>query len=133
MDYGVINETDGNKIPSDNVHSDNINRNMATATGTVNYIGFGFKPSRVITFMSVQGTSQCSWSTVTEDLEAQCIYGTSSVGIFTGNNVNWVRADNGANDYEGDITSLDADGFTVDWTRTGTPTGTIQARIMAYK
>lgn len=100
-------------------------RNLATATSTVSYTGVGFKPSyiRVIgnvnngTIVSHGSTDKTNYMTIFKvgtvwqrsiSSGADCIQAISSVG----------------NGVAGNIDSFDADGFTITWTRTGSPTGT---------
>ncbi len=35
--------------------------------------------------------------------------------------------------YQGKVSSFDSDGFTITWTKVGTPTGTLKIKFMAYK
>ena len=38
----------------------------------------------------------------------------------------------GTTSYKGHITSMDIDGFTITWTKTGTPTAILQVRFLAF-
>jgi len=107
-------------------------RNTATATGTQAVTGVGFKPSRIIFLGYVVGTTQgligfsdgttdyCitfdSNSTWTRDLaKALVVY--QSAGI----------------NYQGEVTAIGSDGFTVSWAKYGAKTGTLQVFYMAFR
>ena len=111
-------------------------RDTSTATGTQAVTGVGFTPKAVF-FLSAQDGAA----------------GEMSVGYDDGTSSQAVRDDNGeltdtwtgsasfsindnqstGNVYTGEITTLGTDGFTITWTRTGTPTGTLSVNYLAMR
>jgi hypothetical protein len=108
-------------------------RDTSLASGTQAVTGVGFKPSaiqchsgfgnndKVSTGMD-DGTTAVSLSRHATPAYWQTSAG-SSFRMTTG----------GADDYAGKVTSFDADGFTITWTKTGSPTGTASLRYMAFR
>ena len=109
-------------------------RDTSLATGTQEVTGVGITPIGVI-FLSVQTTSaEMSWgfsnggsdevvtdqNTISTDTYSQ----SSTISIFD--------VESSSNEYQGNLTSMDTDGFTISWTRNGTPTGTITVHYMAF-
>lgn len=110
-----------------------ISRDMTTASGSQAVTGLGFKPSMVI-FFAVGSGNQVSYGV--DDgggINANCIYylsstsaniyGGQSIGLYTSVGV----------EYSGKISSLDSDGFTINWTKSGSPTGTAYIIYLALR
>jgi hypothetical protein len=111
-------------------------RDMSTASGTQAITGVGFRPRAVVFITSrAAGTSQ------------NCVGlddGTTPIGIFDNHNATadtWgidtsfslvVLA--GGSDYnQGKITAYGLDGFTITWTKTGSPTGTNTFAALCFR
>lgn len=125
-DYGSMNEV---KVSS-------FTRNTATASGTQAVTGIGFKP-RAVFFIAAQDSvvgelsfgfddgvtprAVRDYFNVTPD--AWETFGTYSISILEG----------AGKEYEGNVDSFDSDGFTIDWTRTGAPVGTVTVIYLAIK
>lgn len=101
------------------------NRDNTTADGTQAVTGVGFQPRVVVFLSTVNATKAMSfgWSDGTTNT---AIYQTSTAGIFAGNGSDCIVIDevSGGTNNVADISSLDADGFTLNWTKLGSPTGT---------
>lgn len=107
-------------------------RDIAAANGTVGYTGVGFQPSVVIGLGVVVGSDTTTIG-----------FGASDAGVaeltqyqantFTVNAKLFSFAIT-ANDYEdATIASYDTDGFTLTWTKTGSPTGTGTAYVLCLR
>jgi hypothetical protein len=110
-------------------------RDISTATGTQAVSGVGFKPS-VILFIQGQsgGTPNASigFSDGTSHYSVLSDYhtaGTWHAGTFC----IYYYGSTGPISYTGTVSSLDADGFTVSWIKTGSPTGTIFIYYLALR
>jgi hypothetical protein len=108
-------------------------KNMADASGNQSYTGIGFKPAAVIFLAGVNGADGDSKGVddgTTAGYAADDyadVAGQQAAG--TGASVVIIPAAGKA--YVGHIASMDADGFTIAWTRTSTPTGTINVVYLA--
>jgi hypothetical protein len=100
-------------------------RDTATASGSQAVTGVGFRPSVIIGFGGVHNSSEVSYG----------MYGSGNHGVVSdayaltaGNsqvtNFLFYFIESGANTSTASVASLDADGFTLTWTKNGTPTGT---------
>jgi hypothetical protein len=110
----------------------NLTRAQATATGNVAYTGVGFRPKAVI-FVAGGPTDQASWGFDNAVQNPGTIYtkqssinfeaDASPSSIFPREGTAWTMAV---------IDSLDADGFTLTWTTSGSPTAaTIYVKYLA--
>lgn len=101
-----------------------------SVTGTQAITGVGFKPRRVYAFLSLIGTGDgaMSWGMSVGSAASRALLRNLGTGDFaqSGSMLAAYQVD-GSNIAIADMTSFDADGFTVTWSKTGTPTGT--ARI----
>lgn len=101
-------------------------RDVSLASGSQAVTGIGFMPKMVVLFGGINNSSATSWgaSNVSSNLS---IYNN---GALTANTWGVIASfvgvieQGGGNQYLGVLASLDADGFTVSWTRNGAPTGT---------
>lgn len=114
-------------------------RNATTASGDVSYTGIGFVPTSIqiqatlgddifiysfgISDSSKAGISYYNIGTSFSGL-ANTVGLTNAVIFVGANNLNWQGAI---------VKTYDADGVTLTWTKTGSPTGTIRINIIAYK
>ena len=109
--------------------------NLATATGTVAITGVGFKPSAVI-FMSGKNSSP-TVSLGLDDLTSQINVSNSHGAVATQWSINSTYSIyaiiDGSNYVEGVVNSFDADGLTIGYTKTGSPTGTLTQGILCIR
>lgn len=109
----------------------NFTRDLTTASGTQAVTGVGFSPKAII-FLSVLDGLAASWgfSNVTGDRgllfrgAGGPIYGTGCIQL----QLNTTPDQQYAN-----VQSLDADGFTLNWTKQNSPTGTASIFYMAFR
>lgn len=111
-----------------------VTRNMADASGDVAITGVGFKPTSIIFFANVQGQAQHSFGAVDSaktmgdlvTIDANAYYSDSGivVNLQTIINVNTQKAV---------LKTFDTDGFTLTWTKTGSPTGDAYIMCVCYR
>jgi len=111
-----------------------ITRDLSTASGSVATTGIGFQPKAVI-FLGTQTSSKKMSIGFTDGTNQAVIYQTSTAGTFDQAGTCFVVADEttGSASQIGALGSLDADGFTIVWTKVGSPTGTFTVRYLALK
>ena len=112
-------------------------RVMNVATGSVGYTGVGFRP-RLLLFVSPSGgINGGSWGHATAaDQGGQYDNNAATANDFAQMAVtSCIRAvESGTANYAGKLASMDIDGFTIDWTRTGATTGnTLSNEFVAFK
>jgi len=107
-------------------------KNMADASGNQSYTGIGFKAA-VIFFAGVNGADGDSKGIddATTSGYAADDYADVPGGQAAGTGSSIVIVPAAGKSYAGHITSMDADGYTIAWTRTSTPTGIISVVYLA--
>jgi hypothetical protein len=84
-------------------------RDSVAATGVVAITGVGFRTNQ------------------------NCVYEVGS-GVYAHNSTSAFHYEpSSGNHQDGIVTSFDADGFTISWTKTGSPTGNARIKFMAFK
>lgn len=104
-------------------------RDVSLATGTQEIAGVGFQPKEVEFKMSIASYGDpASWGHDDGTVHHCLYYGNIGGGFRFGQDntisIYW-RPDNEGNQYKGLIQSMNADGFTISWTKENLPTGTI--------
>ena len=112
-------------------------RDFATATGNVAYTGAGFAPKAVMIFAVGETFTAATWGmsdgTTSSGIADYSVAGTGA-NLWTSSGGNWVNLQKAAGEGQGaTLASLDADGCTLAWTKTGSPTGTAYLRIMFFR
>lgn len=98
-------------------------RDLSTASGTQAITGIGFLPRLVIILGNQTNNARTSIG-IDDGTNHYSIYMGDAGNVFytaTGTSMN---AGSGANSQSGYVSALDADGFTITWVKTGSPTGT---------
>lgn len=110
-------------------------REMTDASGNQVLTGVGFAPKALIMLAIVTSTSQLSIGFVVSGANVCLINFDSSVpGAWSFSSTQSVYMDGGAGvSYIGVVNALGTDGFTVTWTRSGAPSGTIQVLYLAVR
>lgn len=107
-----------------------ITRDLSLATGSVAYAGVGFTPTSLqiigVVDSTASGSQGCADSTLA---------GSSVTSMAGGTRYNWATqpfamAIDGSNYQAATLTSYDADGFTLSWTKTGAPTGVATFHVL---
>lgn len=110
-------------------------RDISTASGTQAITGIGFQPDVVLFLYGVSGESPGGFGI--DDGTNHYTYAngyevTAGSFVLSGAaSINLFRAV--GNSYAGAVTTLGADGFTITWTKTGSPTGTATVRALCIK
>jgi hypothetical protein len=117
------------------VRSDSFTRDTATASGFQGVTGVGFRPKFVKFFGTQGGTSKACWGAddgsrprVVADNHGDTA---DTYAELDTDSLYFVQTSTAQ--YFGHIDSFDADGFTIDWTRSGTPTGTVNIKFVAFR
>lgn len=134
MDFGVINETDGSGIVTAKYKVGTFTRDMTIATGAQAVTGVGFRPTYIeftgavptdpnISHGASDGTNHIS--SYKDDANAAADVVTSANPILLFPTLGDTQR----------VTSIvfDADGFTLQWQKNGTPTGTALIGYKAFK
>lgn len=98
-------------------------RNLVDADGAVAITGVGFRPSSVIVIGAPAATGSAPTIGMCDASLTQAAVSTFTTGYIEAKAM-LPFGPSGTNYVQGQITSLDADGFTVTWTKQGSPTGT---------
>ena len=109
-------------------------RDISTASGTQAVTGVGFTPTHIIFSAYTGSAGSGTVFGMSDNTTEQCIYisgATEGLNVATTDCI-YLRVSSG-NTYAGVTTSLDSDGFTTTWTKTGTTTGTATITFMAFK
>ena len=107
-------------------------RDMTAATGDVSYIGTGFTPTAMIVFASVAGTTSWFIGAAGSNRTGK---GLANVGNTAyGDQIVAINLQTGGSDHQKTtVKSWDANGFTLTWTKTGTPTGTGYISVICFR
>jgi hypothetical protein len=112
--------------PTTKVYSGTFTRDTSTATGNVAYTGIGFQPKAIISFGAVATTDQLSIG-IDDGSRRGSVYDASGVSAGTYNisgSITFMPQQTGSIFQFGVINSFDSDGFTIGWTKVGSPSGT---------
>lgn len=100
----------------------NLTRSMTAVTGSVAYTGVGFKPSALVMLANIANTTSLAFAIVDSgtNVQGETFYGNN---LTTTNSFLTVfEADGTATKIQqAALASFDSDGFTLSWTKTGTP------------
>lgn len=109
-------------------------RDTTIASGTQAVTGLTFTPRAVI-FLGIQNSSrEMSIGLDMQSASAVIIDDPNSAGTYTQDDVNSIYDyESVGNTYTGEISSFESNGFTVTWTKTGTPTGTYNIKYLAFR
>jgi hypothetical protein len=104
------------------VKAKTITREMTAASGDVSYTGIGFTPTALLFFGSVQAASNTISSHGSSDAQKYYTrqYALSSSSFAVDNN-GCIRLGSTTNYQSAIVESYDADGFTLTWTKIGSP------------
>jgi hypothetical protein len=109
--------------------------NLATASGSQSITGVGFKPSTLIVlgFVNATNTVSIGFADAGRTGAAVTWYG-SNLGTGGAHPFEAFLANGAGADFAtGDISSYDSDGFTISWTKNGSPTGTVTWSVLALR
>jgi len=117
-------------------HVGTFTRVISLAAGTQSITGIGFRPSAVVFFGVIPSTGAVAFGVSNssnsegilnkheETADQWTSFGTSCLGFLSGV----------SDQYQGNVSSMDVDGFTVNWIiGGGSPVGTAQMKFLAFK
>ncbi len=108
-------------------------RDVSVASGTQAVTGVGFQPTAIICLANISGANQASWGASDGTTNGCVLDFNSAVAATYAINANLIHVQFAADAYTGVISTFDADGFTISWTKTGTPTGTATIKYLALR
>ncbi len=103
-------------------------RAMAGGSGSEPYTGYGFRPK--VVFIMANFGAQVSWG-VDNGTTFKCIYDINGTGLTWEGSYSVELNDGAGNSQVAKVSSFDADGFTLIWTKAGAPSGTGNFVVLA--
>ena len=110
-----------------------LTRDLSLSSGAVATTGVGFRPRGLVAMGGINGVA----NNVTNLGLFTGAGASGNVGLFSTNAATCTSANffsfldaTGANNQVAGVTSFDTDGFTLTWTKTGSPTGTVTIYIL---
>jgi hypothetical protein len=103
---------------------------LTAASGSVAYTGVGFQPVSLAGFTANSTTNIGLAGFCDSALNQACCFSS----LFAWDGSAFIRPGDGlGNDQRGVVTSLDADGFTISWTKSGAPGGTTNIAVLCQR
>ena len=106
-------------------------RDTSLASGTQAITGVGFRPSSALFFMAQDVSQEMSVGFSDTSRTGQVVLARTS-NFVTAANIAIFAEQTTTDHYYGSVSSWDADGCTITWTRTGVPTGTIIVKALFF-
>ncbi|HUV84167.1 MAG TPA: hypothetical protein VMV86_00575 [Methanosarcinales archaeon] len=107
-------------------------RNMAADSGDVSYTGIGFQPTSIQVVVSITGTLTLCVGLVDSSKTGACVSQYAANTLNPVANFVAIYVD-GSNKQTAIIKSFDANGFTLTWTKTASPTGTATLIFLCFR
>ena len=109
-------------------------RDLSAASGDVAYTGVGFVPTSVIAVTGITDTAKpATWGFADSGKTGVCLsFGFNDSTYYPLSAFIYAAPSNG-NNQSASVKSYDADGFTLTWTKTGTPTGSLALYFICYR
>lgn len=130
------NRKNGTPVGGTSYKVGSISRDTSTASGSVAYTGVGFKPKAIHVFGGVVGTTKYTMNGFSDGTTQRGMADNGPVSAGTYDDTGaliYIINSSGGNFTAGTLTSFDADGFTVSWAKTGSPTGTAVIYYLAMR
>jgi len=108
-----------------------VSRDETVASGTQSEVSMGFRP-RFIMFFGANSTSQRHYFGMSDATNQFCMY-TFDITQYMANDSSKCIRTNSATNFNTATVAFDADGFTLTWVKTGSPTGTMNAFYLAFQ
>jgi len=108
-------------------------RALTDAAGDVAYTGYGFKPTSLRIFACKLNSAEASWGFCDSALNSKGLFiGYDGLYTTTGTRIIYILT--GSAEYQqASVKSFDADGFTLTWTKSGSPTGDCYFVVLAIR
>lgn len=104
----------------------------AVGTTGTQKITCGFRPKAININAIVEGTKTASWGVVDSSGNSYCNKQRGDTSIINTIITGVSLQIDGTNSFSASIASIDNDGFTLNWTAVGSPTGTVYLNIQAF-
>jgi len=111
-------------------------RALSDAGGDVAYTGFGFTPSKLLVTAAREGSFAASWGIADEAMAANCLFAIGTYYFYQSQGYGkliYIGQVISATYQSAIVRSYDPDGFTLTWTKTGSPSGTAYFTALAIK
>lgn len=119
-------------LPGIQVKVSSFSRDISTASGSQAITGVGFTPKAVIFFGAIDGTTITSFGFGNATGEKTVFQRGSAGGWFNSTGLTF-QVNSTPDQSYATIASLDADGFTLTWTKQNSPTGTATINYLAIR
>lgn len=135
---GIVGLDASSKIPSVYLAPKigSFSRVLTDANGNQAITGVGFRPSAVLFFAATTSTTQISFGLDDGNAQVRRINYDATAAVWLSNTAgDSIRlvAQAGVTETVGAIETMDADGFTISWLKTGSPTGTAHVNYVAFR
>jgi len=105
-------------------------RDLTAASGDVSYTGVGFIPTVLLVWFQLSTGASLAGIGFSDSAKTNYCYNT----LLAGGSAYLIAAGTGSTNYQRAIVkTYDADGFTLTWTKTGSPTGTLNLYFLCLK
>jgi hypothetical protein len=111
----------------------NATRDMTAASGDVSYTGVGFTPTAVLAMAWIEGMFTFSIGIADSSKTFSSLFPHSAANMGGANSAFYVQTGTGTTYQGATMKTYDADGFTLTWTKTSTPTGTAGLIFMCFR
>ena len=109
-----------------------ISRDLTVASGDVAYTGFGFTPTSLIINYNIASNSHGGNGFVDSSKSGKCMF--TEDGTTRLSQAHLIFIPSASGQYQmADVKSYDADGFTLTWAKTASPTGTVLIDVLAVR
>jgi hypothetical protein len=108
-----------------------ISRDLSLADEDVSYSGVGFTPSILLIYARVAGYATSSWGFAKDNANQRCYFaGETTNKLWSYEDTIWAFNDANTDGQEGWLLTIDTDGFTIGWYKSGNPVPTCHAFII---
>lgn len=108
-------------------------RDVSAASGNVATTGVGFLPKVLVIMGVINAAPQMSIGFYDGTAHGCIAMYTNDAWTYTASYITFCQFGSGSSEQKASVASLDADGFTLTWTKTGTPTGTFAMYYLAFR
>lgn len=110
-------------------------RDMTAASGDVAYTGVGFKPTSIIACSAVDASTKgISWGFCDSAKTNRAMaYGNTTATFYASLTALVYFVPSDGNYQIAIVKSFDADGFTLTWAKTSSPTGTLNMQFLCFR
>tara|TARA_Y100000310_G_scaffold304970_1_gene344659 strand:+ start:2525 stop:3736 length:1212 start_codon:yes stop_codon:yes gene_type:complete len=135
----LLNDADADAVQTTlglNAQTGTFSRDSTTASGSQAVTGVGFQPTAMLILAfqnAVAGEMSIGMTIGGTDLFLRDHHNITADTWYGGTGDLIYVVESAGNAYVGDLTSFDSDGFTIAWTKSGSPTGMLTMQYLALK